>query len=301
MEETNSAFKSLWGNESYQTCQAQIFISNRAESGGPSSIYSERAQLFSSNIVNTLIVLLILKQIIVKTSHSSPLLTPVMASTHNSLEAAATERKARLAQLKSLKRKQPDPDPDNADLPPASDNNPQDSTPSTPSVTELYLSGRNYDSTTRGPKLGFEAPPIASDFKTLEDRAAEIAIETHKIAAEDEEADKPIDLFKLQPKKLNWDLKRDMARKLERLKVQTENAIARMVRERIDGQRSKVEEKSHGEQGANGKRIGGGANGDRDAMGLKGEELVEGVHVREREEAEEERREKDDEEADGDL
>lgn len=201
-----------------------------------------------------------------------------MASAHASLDAAATERKARLAKLKSLKRKQPDS---------YSEADPSAEAPSEepPSVTTTFLSGRNYDPSTRGPKLGFEVAPSA-DQETLEDRAAQIAETTTKQAEEEEKEEKPIDLFKLQPKKPNWDLKRDVARKMERLSVQTDNAIARLVRERIEGAKKKALE-------TNGR---GKEDGMGEEVGLGGEELVEGVHVREREEAEEERREKEDEE-----
>ncbi|MCJ1379083.1 hypothetical protein MMC17_002183 [Xylographa soralifera] len=202
-----------------------------------------------------------------------------MASAHTSLDAAAIERKARLAKLKSLKRKQPEPD---AEAESASVQEEEEA----PSVTTNHLSGRNYDPSTRGPKLGFETAP-SEDQETLENRAKEISDATKKQAEEEEKAEKPIDLFKLQPKKPNWDLKRDVQRKLERLNVQTDNAIARLVRERIEAQRRKQVEAANG---------GGSRNGEGEVVGLQGEELVEGVHVRERVEAEDERREREEEE-----
>ena len=208
-----------------------------------------------------------------------------MASAHASLDAAATERKARLAKLKSLKRKQPS---DDSDTSPSVPNDGDE----TLSVTTTYLSGRNYDPSTRGPKLGFEAAPNANQ-ETLEDRATEIAETTNKQAEEEEKTEKPIDLFKLQPKKPNWDLKRDVARKMERLNVQTDNAIARLVRERIEAQRKK--------QLAEKKGVGGNEDTGDEVVGLEGKELVEGMHVREREEAEEERREREQEDEDEDL
>ena len=202
-----------------------------------------------------------------------------MASAHASLDAAATERKARLAKLKSLKRKQPDTDPDIASETPQEDD--------APTVTTTYLSGRNYDPSTRGPKLGFETAPNENQ-ETLENRALEIAEATHKQAEEEENSEKPIDLFKLQPKKPNWDLKRDLQRKMERLNVQTDNAIARLVRERIESQRKKqMAEIRNGD---------GPGDGGGEDVGLQGVELVEGVHVREREEEEDERREREEQE-----
>lgn len=209
--------------------------------------------------------------------HLKSVFTNIMASAHASLDAAAMERKARLAKLKSLKRKQPDPD------------NPYEPTPTIAvedeaplSVTQIYLSGRNYDASTRGPKLGFENAPSANQ-ETLEAKAKEISDETALITEEEERAEKPIDLFKLQPKKPNWDLKRDLARKMESLNVQTDIAIAKLVKERIEAQK-----KQQQIEGKSGEASGGKGN---DVLGLQGEELVEGIHTREREEAEEERKE----------
>src|SRR5690625_3845890 len=147
-----------------------------------------------------------------------------MASTHASLDAAATDRKARLAKLASLKRKQPSAEP--SDEQPPSANGKVDEISS--DVAATYISGRNYDPETRGPKLGFEQAPTEGQV-TLEAQAAEIAQATAEAAKEDEEDDKPIDLFKLQPKKPNWDLKRDLNEKMKILDVRTENAIARLV------------------------------------------------------------------------
>lgn len=198
-----------------------------------------------------------------------------MASNHASLDAAATERKARLAKLASLKRKQPPIDDSEVAVP-------QDtSLPSPPEqITTQYLSGRNYDPETRGPKLGFENAPNA-DAETLEDRATVIAEETRQKEEEERKEEKPIDLFSLQPKKPNWDLKRDVARKMEVLNARTENAIARLVRERIEGQKRREVEKAGGE-----------SNGDGESVGMGGVDLVEGVHVREMLEEEEKERER---------
>ncbi|OJJ49576.1 hypothetical protein ASPZODRAFT_149096 [Penicilliopsis zonata CBS 506.65] len=203
-----------------------------------------------------------------------------MSSSHASLDAAATERKARLAKLAALKRKQPEPETLSEAR--ATEEEIGDAVPS---VTTTYISGRNYDPETRGPKLGFEQAPIDGQV-TLESQAAEIARETAEEAKKSDEADQPIDLFKLQPKKPNWDLKRDLDEKMKILNVRTENAIARLVRQRIENAQRIAREK------------GAPMNGDDqgEEVGIEGETLVEGIHVREREEAEEERREKEEEE-----
>jgi len=201
-------------------------------------------------------------------------------STHATLGAAADERKARLAKLKSLKRKQPDdeivaPDSIRSPSPPASSD-----------VAKIHLSGRNYDPEAKGPKLGFEEPPtLALQKPTLEQQAQRVAEEIREKAAEEEENDKGVDLFKLQPKKPNWDLKRDLDKKLEVLNVRTDNAIARLVRQRIENAQKAA--KSRAGNGATAASEGG------EEMGMEGVALVEGVKLREREE--EERNDEDEE------
>ncbi|KKK20868.1 hypothetical protein P175DRAFT_0555104 [Aspergillus ochraceoroseus IBT 24754] len=193
-----------------------------------------------------------------------------MSSNHASLDAAATDRKARLAKLAALKRKQPEPETPLLSEPGPKENVAPDDVPD---VTKKYLSGRNYDLETRGPKLGFDQLPTDGQI-TLEEQAAEIAKETSEQAKKDAEADQPIDLFKLQPKKPNWDLKRDLDQKMNILNVRTQNAIAKLVRQRIENAQRAAKAK------------GADANGDKqgEEVGIEGEMLVEGIHVREREE-----------------
>ncbi|KAL8343217.1 hypothetical protein RB601_004468 [Gaeumannomyces tritici] len=220
-------------------------------------------------------------------------------SSHASLSAAADERKARLAKLKSLKRKQPDEDgggPERDDADEAGqtrktttasvpdDRQEERGAPSPPEaeVARLHLSGRNYDPETRGPRLGFEhAPTAGMDGPTLEEQAAEVEAEARRAAREDEAADKGIDLFKLQPKKPNWDLKRELDRKMEVLNVRTDNAIAKLVRERLAAQKAAAS----GAAGASASAEGGGE--------LEGAALVEGLRLREQEEEEERRKDKE--------
>ncbi|KAL1890199.1 hypothetical protein Cpir12675_005492 [Ceratocystis pirilliformis] len=202
----------------------------------------------------------------------------------SNLGAAADARKARLAQLRNLKRKLP---ADEVAAPESNRTSPLD-TPSAsgstiPDVAALRLSGRNYDAATRGPKLGFEnAPNEALDGPTLEEKAAEIAAQVRETAQKDaQESAASIDLFKLQPKKPNWDLKRDLDKRLETLNVKTDNAISRLVRKRI----------MESSNAARGKSKGTAAEGDQETMIMDGTELVEGLRVREQE-IEEERRER---------
>ena len=213
-------------------------------------------------------------------------------STHTTLDAAATERKARLAKLASLKRKQPGSDTTVTDSTvPQADSDHTEQLPT--SETDVYLSGRNYDPATRGPKLGFESLP-ASNVDTVEAQASELAARAAEQAAKDEaeaEAGKGIDLFKLQPKKPNWDLKRELEQKMRawNMETKTQNAIARLVRERIENaKREAVKDK-----GTLGK-----GDGEAEEVGLEGAELVEAMHQREKEEEESEKREREAEEDD---
>lgn len=210
-------------------------------------------------------------------------------SSHASLSAAADERKARLAKLKSLKRKAPDEPSDNEPDTAATQADDREGS-STPDVSRLYLSGRNFDVETKGPKLGFESNP-AENQVTLEAKAAELAERTKAEAAADEAADKPLDLFKLQPKKPNWDLKRDLDKKLEVLNVRTENAIARLVRERIENAQKEAKKKA----GAGTAEL-EPTDKDGEAVGMDGAMLAEAMREREREDEAEREREKGDEE-----
>ena len=193
-----------------------------------------------------------------------------MSSNQASLDAASSDRKARLAKLAALKRKQPEPETP-ADL--ITENAEQ--TDAASEVTTKFLSGRNYDAETRGPKLGFEQGPQEGQV-TVETQAAQIA-EAIKEEQKEEDAEQPIDLFKLQPKKPNWDLRRDLDEKLKTLNVRTENAVARLVRQRIETAQRAAKER------------GAASNGDQEGedVGIEGQALVEGIHLREQEASEE--------------
>ncbi|XP_076562551.1 coiled-coil domain-containing protein 12-like [Arvicanthis niloticus] len=55
-------------------------------------------------------------------------------------------------------------------------------------------------------------------------------------AAKPEPVIEEVDLANLAPRKPDWDLKRDVAKKLEKLEKQTQSAIAEMICERLKGQ-----------------------------------------------------------------
>ncbi|POS85798.1 hypothetical protein EPUL_001095 [Erysiphe pulchra] len=194
-----------------------------------------------------------------------------MSSDHITLGAAADERKARLAKLKSLKRKISDHE----------QFEPESTTPTSTEqidVTKVHLSGRNYDSESKGPKLGFENRPDLTAKTTLEQQALEIEHEIRKHNKEEQE-DRGVDLFKLQPKRPNWDLKRDLNKLLETLNVRTENSIALLVRERIESNKSSARSMS---SDITSLPIKG------EEIGINGIELVEGLKLREKQDENEE-------------
>ena len=208
-------------------------------------------------------------------------------SSHEKLSAAANDRKSRLAQLKSLKRKQaPSSDePEVADSPSlqlqAETSDALTRTEEEPSITTTYLSGRNFDPATRNVKLGFDNLPIADPANTLEYKAQQLALETKAQQDAEKADDQGLDLFKLQPKKPNWDLKRDLEQKMRGLDVQTENAIAKLVRERVEAQKAIRDKKPQDGQG--------------EEVGMEGSELVEAMHLKEQEQERDRRRDEEDE------
>lgn len=206
-------------------------------------------------------------------------------SSHEKLSAAANDRKARLAQLKSLKRKQAPTDEQDDNATPETSQALTTTELEEPSVTRTYLSGRNYDPESRDVKLGFDNQPIADPTNTLEYKAEQLALETKAQQEAEKADDKGLDLFKLQPKKPNWDLKRDLAQKTKSLDVQTENAIAKLVRQRVEAQKASkqaIQAKKPTER-------------DGEEVGMEGSELVEAMHLKEQEEERERKREEEDE------
>src|ERR1700737_2788135 len=161
-----------------------------------------------------------------------------------SLSAEAQKRKQRFLALKKRKRGQTD-DLDELQETRELSNDAAEPTSTEPSkpylpppnelTRSLPLSGRNYDATTSTTKLGFTESPLSKlpeDFETVEEVALNLAIEAIHEADKTKDTGE-VDLFSLQLKRANWDLKRDAQKKLARLKPKTDAAIARLVRERL--------------------------------------------------------------------
>jgi coiled-coil domain-containing protein 12 len=135
-----------------------------------------------------------------------------------SLEKQAASRKERLAQLRNLKRKN-----EATELGVTAENAEEETVPK--------VGGRNFDVDNRAPKLGFLEKPLDGLDETVELVAERVKKET--IDKFSVTASGPLDLTSLQPKSVTWDLKRDIEPKLKMLETRTDNAIIRLVRERL--------------------------------------------------------------------
>ncbi|KAI9203963.1 cwf18 pre-mRNA splicing factor-domain-containing protein, partial [Polychytrium aggregatum] len=90
--------------------------------------------------------------------------------------------------------------------------------------------------------------PVSEDIKSFKDEkdgsvdtirqaVKEVEKQVHTFAKdavkEEEQRSKEVDLFSLAPKKANWDLKRDLETKLEKLERKTLHSIADLIRARL--------------------------------------------------------------------
>ncbi|ORY29627.1 cwf18 pre-mRNA splicing factor-domain-containing protein [Naematelia encephala] len=91
---------------------------------------------------------------------------------------------------------------------------------------------RNYDPETRQHRKR-EAGEAGED--TVENAVEGLA---EQIIREDEEKRKEeLDLFNIQPRRANWDLKRDMTNRMSKLERKTNEAIATIFRQRLQAMR----------------------------------------------------------------
>ncbi|KAK9387182.1 mRNA splicing factor [Lipomyces mesembrius] len=173
----------------------------------------------------------------------------------SSLDSQVLSRKERLAQLRNLKRKREEERQEDAGATRNrlhEDEQPgevQDRATSLEDsedarydeqVIASILPRRNYDPDTQAPRQGYLEPPTASNVPTVEEEAARIeraaAVGDEELEEEqgiEDEAD--LHSSELQPRPVNWDLKRQLTDKLEILQRQTDVALNRIVRERLNG------------------------------------------------------------------
>ncbi|KAI6005855.1 mRNA splicing factor [Pisolithus albus] len=100
------------------------------------------------------------------------------------------------------------------------------------------LLNRNFDPETRTLRKHAVNGAITED--TLEQDVEGMA---EKIIAEDEQQRaEELNVFNIAPKRPNWDLKREMERKLAKLERKTQEAIHTLIRQRLSSQKGQSED-----------------------------------------------------------
>ncbi|KAJ6525684.1 mRNA splicing factor [Mycena capillaripes] len=136
----------------------------------------------------------------------------------SSLAAASEARKARLL---ALKRKKDGIQDDGC-------------------VSEPVIKSRNFDLESRTIKKRAIIPEDVDMEDTVEKDVAGLA---EKIIAEDEERRaQELDVFNIAPKRPNWDLKREMDKKLSKLQRRTQEAIHTLIRQRLAAQKGDADD-----------------------------------------------------------
>lgn len=123
-----------------------------------------------------------------------------------SLEEQALKRKERLRALREKKT--------------TGNNTAEEASPHESLPKPVFRSYKPEDDTLKAAALP-EASPISIE-EEIKDR---IAAPEHLV--------KEVDLSSLAPRKPDWDLKRDVSKKLEKLEKRTKRAVAELIRERL--------------------------------------------------------------------
>nr|GAT59670.1 predicted protein [Mycena chlorophos] len=100
---------------------------------------------------------------------------------------------------------------------------------------ESILKNRNFDPETRTLKKR----PVFNDGDEMKDTVEnDVAGLAEKIVADDEQRRaQDLDIFNIAPKRPNWDLKREMDKKLAKLQRRTQEAIHTLIRQRLAEQK----------------------------------------------------------------
>ncbi|KAK7020426.1 cwf18 pre-mRNA splicing factor-domain-containing protein [Favolaschia claudopus] len=135
----------------------------------------------------------------------------------SSLAAASDARKARLLALKRKKEGiQDDPS------------------------AEPLIKNRNFDPETRTLK---KRAVISEDVEMEDTVERDVQGMAEKIIVEDEERrGQELDVFNIAPKRPNWDLKREMDKKLAKLQRRTQEAIHTLIRQRLAAQKGDADD-----------------------------------------------------------
>ncbi|KAG2061580.1 mRNA splicing factor [Suillus hirtellus] len=132
-----------------------------------------------------------------------------------SLQEASDARKARLVALRNRK----------------------EGISTVPNGDSVLLS-RNYDPETRTLKKHSKNDVLTTD--TVEKDIEGVA---EKILAEDErQRAQELDVFNIAPKRPNWDLKREMEKKVAKLERKTQEAVHTLIRQRLASQKGQSDD-----------------------------------------------------------
>ncbi|KAG1762504.1 mRNA splicing factor [Suillus occidentalis] len=109
---------------------------------------------------------------------------------------------------------------------------------STVSNGDSVLLSRNYDPETRTLKKHSKNDVLTTDTveKTIEGVAEMIIAEDERQRAQE------LDVFNIAPKRPNWDLKREMDKKLARLERKTQEAVHTLIRQRLASQKGQSDD-----------------------------------------------------------
>ncbi|KAG1754378.1 cwf18 pre-mRNA splicing factor-domain-containing protein [Suillus lakei] len=109
---------------------------------------------------------------------------------------------------------------------------------STVSNGDSVLLSRNYDPETRTLKKHSKNEVLTTD--TVEKAIEGVA---EMIIAEDErQRAQELDVFNIAPKRPNWDLKREMEKKLAKLERKTQEAVHTLIRQRLASQKGQSDD-----------------------------------------------------------
>jgi coiled-coil domain-containing protein 12 len=96
---------------------------------------------------------------------------------------------------------------------------------------------RNYTPLNQDIASEVETPEVNLKRRTTDTVERAVAGLTDQVLATEEERQKAeMDLFTLAPRKANWDLKRDVEKKLAKLERQTQACIIELIRQRLQGE-----------------------------------------------------------------
>ncbi|KAG2157472.1 mRNA splicing factor [Suillus clintonianus] len=109
---------------------------------------------------------------------------------------------------------------------------------STAANGDSVLLSRNYDPETRTLKKHSKNDVLTTD--TVEKAIEGVA---EMIIAEDErQRAQELDVFNIAPKRPNWDLKREMEKKLAKLERKTQEAVHTLIRQRLASQKGQSDD-----------------------------------------------------------